>query len=86
MSRLKLLYLAYLRIFALALVLVALSHTAMAADDFTLPDLSGNQHSLSDYRGNGCCELLATARRAWRNCPSWRSFTTVPRARPWYWV
>jgi peroxiredoxin len=39
------------RRFCLALLACLLATTAHAAPDFTLPDLDGRPHSLSDYRG-----------------------------------
>lgn len=40
----------YLRLIAV-IVSVLLSAASTAGDDFTLPDLGGRSHSLSDYRG-----------------------------------
>lgn len=51
MSRLKNAVLRMLPLVALAVVLSTAAAATAGEDDFTLPDLAGKSHSLSDYRG-----------------------------------
>ncbi|MDJ0739158.1 MAG: TlpA disulfide reductase family protein [Gammaproteobacteria bacterium] len=51
MSRPKMLYSNHTRFFVLVVALLLVASPVPAANDFTLPDLDGRAHSLSDYRG-----------------------------------